>query len=96
MFAGIESCCGSPSRRYVLVVCGCGCQLTREWWAKQRELGLALVQNCPDSDCDLELVRCPICGSHRSIEIPRFRAADTRRGMLLAMLPGIAGLGGVA
>jgi hypothetical protein len=74
-----------------LTTCSCGCPITHEYVALERDAGRTKVQVCEGSDFDLLLFRCPSCRSHRSIEIP-----SMRRLTLLACLPGIAGLGGAA
>ena len=80
-----------PLPSQILTRCSCGCPLTREFWVRERDAKRTLTQVCDGCDHDLELARCPHCGSMRSIQIPTMR-----RGMLLALMPSIASFGGAA
>jgi hypothetical protein len=68
-----------------LTTCSCGCPISREYVALERDAGRTKTQICEGCDWDLLLFRCPSCGSHRSIQIPTMR-----RMMLLATMPSLA------
>jgi len=61
-----------------ITTCACGYRITRGDWQASRLRGEAKVQIFDDEPVALEMIACPACGSHRSIEIPRFRPMTDR------------------
>jgi hypothetical protein len=69
----------------ILATCSCGRAITRDEWRQARESGQAKIQILPTESYDLELIPCPACWSHRSIQIP-----NLHRSVMLACMPGVA------